>query len=466
MKRKLTALLLTAALALTFTACQNAAATEPEAPTETFTNLTGSVTFNFGISDDHSMDDPTVVKVTPHHISSDDARTVATALLGNAEFEEWCFDSQLSKSDIQERLELWEQYNSIDAVQSIYGSDTDSETAWDISNVINRFIINYTEKLETAPDSVTSIPCDFTFHPASYYWALAASAEKENLEIQATTEVGGIPYRLSISTRDEADFKIQNIHVFIDEDATPDNLHYFIHLREACGTGEPTSQQILDVKEKAEQMLNSMNMGQWDVDSCYAEPVFGEADNVYRIQVYAVPVLDGKSAIRQEQIGNLKSDHPNASNYYLTDAELAFAPNGTLLSAEICSPIDVLSTEASENLLSMAELNEIARTELAKKGWQTYAHNTAWEATGKTYTCEVNVTGAEYGLTRMKGENDSTYYYVPAVTYLGSYQAYETVSGELEFDSAEWWNEPSRTLLVLNAADGSVITASNPLPGE
>lgn len=465
MKRKLTALLLTAALALSFTACQNTVAVEPEAPAETFTNLTGSVTFKFGISDDHSMDDPTVVKVTPHHISSDDARTVATALLGNAEFEEWCFDSQLSKTDIQNRLDVWQKYDSIDAVQAVYGSDTDADSAFDILNTLNRFITNYTKKLETAPDTVPSTSCDFSFHPASYYWRTEAY-EKENLEIQATTEVGGIPYRLSISTRDEDDFKIQNIFVFINEDNTPTNLHYYIHLRQACGTGEPTSQQILDVKEKAEQMLNSMNLGQWDVDSCYAEPVFGEADNVYRIKVYAVPVLDDKSVIRQEQIGNLKSDHTNASNYYLTDAELEFAADGTLLYADIRSPIDILETDAAENLLSMAELNEIAKTELAKKGWQTYAHNTAWEATGKTYTCEVNVTGAEYGLTRMKGENDSTYYYVPAVTYTGSYQAYESVSGEPEFDSAEWWNDPNRTLLVLNAADGSVITASNPLPGE
>ena len=94
------------------------------------------------------------------------------------------------------------------------------------------------------------------------------------------------------------------------------------------------------------------------------------------------------------------------------------------------------------------------------RDYYEYAQNVLFDENMK-FNCNVTITNAEYGLTRVKAPNtNNSYYYVPAVTFRGNYQAFENSSGDLWFDSFEWWGEP-QTLLVLNAIDGTVINVTN-----
>ena len=90
--------------------------------------------------------------------------------------------------------------------------------------------------------------------------------------------------------------------------------------------------------------------------------------------------------------------------------------------------------------LGFDELLEMAETQLAQKQTEN----------GKGDTGPV--TGAEFGLTRVKVPGtDERYSYVPALTLYGGRQA----------NGVRPAGEDQQVLLVLNATDGSVIHVSN-----
>lgn len=111
--------------------------------------------------------------------------------------------------------------------------------------------------------------------------------------------------------------------------------------------------------------------------------------------------------------------------------------------------------------LEFDELLEKAKTHLSLYDYYEYAKDVMYDSE-QVFDCTVNITEMEYGLTRVKVPNTKdSYYYVPAITLRGNYQAYAADSGERWFDSNDWWNGEQQTLLVLNAVDGSVINVSN-----
>ena len=174
----------------------------------------------------------------------------------------------------------------------------------------------------------------------------------------------------------------------------------------------------------------------------------------------AVPIFEGIPAVRQPQLDNLKSTETYASNYYYSDANFELSPDGTVLSCTIFSPVDVVKVlNNNVQTLSFDELLEKVKSHLSLYDYNEYMGLST--KSDEEISCTVSITGMEYGLTRVKvPDTNDSYYYVPAVTFRGNYQAY-TQSGKLWFDSNDWWNGEQQTLLVLNAVDGSVINVSN-----
>ena len=75
------------------------------------------------------------------------------------------------------------------------------------------------------------------------------------------------------------------------------------------------------------------------------------------------------------------------------------------------------------------------------------------------YICLVNICDTDYGLTRVKvPDADESYYYVPAIFFYGNVQYQGKETGILLDVDVE---EVRRSILVLNAIDGSIINITN-----
>ena len=419
-----------------------------------------SVDFTFDIQENYSAEGMPIIEVAPHYLTESDAQHVATVLFGNAEFYEAqpYFAAMYSKEEIQQKIARWSQYTSETSIAKLFGSPQDNAI-----KVIKDFIENYTQLMETAPDVKEQSPCLWQFQESWKYSYTAEQVGKENIslsqddEIQANVTYDGIPYRYTVSTRNKNDYKYNMISVKPDYGITPWDLDEMILQEKLCRDKVPSEQQIASATKKASELLNEINLGKWEIDS-YEVQMIERGDAIdYRIAIRAVPVFNGATAVRMPQLSNLKSETAYASNYYLTDSQFIFAPDGTLLSFQLISPVDITSViNETPKVLGMDELLEIAKNHFILSDAHSYGPGGIIEEMGQEIDCNVIINKMEYGLARVKVPNtDDRYYYVPSIVLVGNIEYNIHDTGEICF------SEESTTLLNLNAVDGSVIPLDN-----
>ena len=226
------------------------------------------------------------------------------------------------------------------------------------------------------------------------------------------------------------------------------------------------------VKEKAEDMISRMELGDWLIDQCYVQEHTHHGTPEYYICVTAVPTFQGTASFRRQQLGNLRSSAAYASSYYLTDMAFQFSPSGELIDFEISSTIDVKQViNDNTAVLPMDDLMERAKQHLSLSDYGAYyipasSIEIYEEEYGENIICMINITQMDYGLTRVKAPNtDDSYYYVPALMLSGSIEYCGQNTGTV-YDSYSQMmgNDELWPLVCLNAVDGSVIELQNPSP--
>lgn len=427
---------------------------------DNFSSTDGTVAFTMNLEMDISSAPIPVVEVSPHYLTEADAKRIAEVLFEDAKFYEAqpAFSTVYSKSEIQEKLRRWSQYTSDEAMERLFGTPQINAT-----NVVQDFIERYTQLMETAPEAVAATPCLWQFQESWKYDYTEEQVNMENIsvslddEIRAYTCSEGIPYCFTVSTRNKPDFKYNMIFALPDFGISPWSLDEMILQESLCRDKIPTDEQIARAKNKAEEWLNKMNLGEWTIDACNVlKNSNGDAVD-YKIIVQAVPTFNGAVAIRRPQLSNLKSKELYASNYYLTDAELIFAPDGTLLSFQIISPVDVTEM-VNENpaILDMDRLMENAKSYFQLTDAYSYGIGGSMDESKTDFDCKVDIDSLEYGLSRVKvPDTDDSYYYVPSLALSGDIQYTISDTGEVCFS-----NE-NTVLLLLNAVDGSFIPLEN-----
>lgn len=435
-------------------------ATQPVNHSEEFYSTDETVRFLMNINTTIAAADMPIIEVEPHFLTGEDVERVASVLFGGSEFyyAEPMFSPIYSKAEIQEKISRWSSYTNQNAVKTLYGEQRDGTV-----ELVQTFIEQYTKLYETAPDENPHSICQWEFKKESYYYESPEVADSldtshENDVIQATVKIGDTHYLISAAKRDQADFKLNNISVYLYDGLSPDAIDEMIFKANLCRTSKPSEEQILMVKGQAEDILEKMDMGQWYVDECYIETIYYGDVAEYIIHVNAVPVLNGIPAIRREQLTNLKSEETYASNYYLTDVKFQFAPNGELISFEMTSPVDVKDV-VNDNVavMSMDELLQTAKTYLVHSDYYAYQSAFLVDSVKDNVGCTVDVCGLEYNLTRVKVPNtDESYYYIPGITLKGTVEYYSKETGDIYFKS-----EGTENLLVLNGVDGTVINTTN-----
>ena len=134
-----------------------------------FYSTDGTVEFRFNIEAMPVVDSTPTYEVVPHYLTETDVKRTANALFPDADFIEAPpeFDTVYSKEEIRKRLERWAPYTNNDAVYELYGEDRDT------SEIVKKFIQEYSEMFETAPDERLNEPCQWTFKKESFYYDAA-----------------------------------------------------------------------------------------------------------------------------------------------------------------------------------------------------------------------------------------------------------------------------------------------------
>lgn len=429
---------------------------EPSAGESTYTEISymdqfqssdNSVNFTFEIQETVPNGPNPVVEVVPHYLSGADTERVARALFGDVDFYEYepLFSPVYSKSDIQRKLARWTKN---------YGAAGISE-----GSVEEKFILEYTKMLETAPDENPHTPCQWTMKAGSYYLENSSNVKdtsEDNDEIKAETIIGDVPFVVWAITRNRDDYKQNLFFVEPDSGSNPYGNDYFIFRNQICKGEKPNDEDLKAVAEKAEHLLEKMELGEWKIDQCFVEELNPSA---YIVHVNAVPKFLNLAAVRRPQFHSIHNEHAYSSTYYLTDASFEFSPDGDLFSFEMRSPVDV-QTVINQNAVIMEwdKLMEIAKTYFTYTDKYAYGSQIEIDEIADNLRTDVCISNIEYGLVRVRvPDSYESYYYVPGVFFYGRAEFY----GKYGKDPLSFSDQADKNLLILNAIDGSVIQRYN-----
>lgn len=437
----------------------------PEEPSTNCTEIdvskNGVIEFRIDIEEEISGEPVPVLEVVPHFLTEEDVKRVAYVLFPDGVFYEAepAFEEKNSKMEIQEKIDRWSYYTTEEALRELYNYRP-NQTGYlpGIAKNVQNFVDNYSHMLDGASSTNLHKLCDWTFKKNSVYELTASElasqdTSKDNNAIKADIKAGDVYYRFSASVRDKDDFLISNISVYPYDGIGPDMIDERIFRTWLCRTEEPTEKQIAAVKEKAEIMLQQMQLGNWMIDECFVETEEINEYKNYIIHVNAVPVLNGVPALRKAQPTNLRCEKPGAARYYYTDVQFEFSANGDLVSFKMKSPIEIQNeVTTSMAALKIEEQLEIAKEYLSQKDFYFYSTGYYFDDMGESAGCVVDINGLEYNLTRINGENPlESYYYVPGIKLTGDVRYYDLESGDVYLERQDV------TLVIIDAENGTVV---------
>lgn len=451
-------LLIAAIIALM--ACTVATASEllkvPVKETAEFVSNDGSIEFYFDLDEEVSGEPIPVVQVAPHQITEEDAKRVAHALFGDRDYYEAepRREYNFSKAEIQTKLDRWELYTTQDAIDALYaGKGSTNRTV----EIVNSFIEEFYQRLEDAPVENPHTPCQWRFRKSSEYIIPKEERDEkdfsnDNDEISAKVVVNEIPYLFSAANRDKDDFRVNDIYACIEDGISPANIDEFYFEALLCRTAEPTEEQISAAKEKASTMLSNMNLGTWQIDECYVETVSYCEVPEYVIHINAVPVFNGIPAVRVDQIPALRGPEPGVSYYYYTDVHFEFAPGGELMFFNMDSPVDIVASSVTGNLLTVEQLLEAAKSHLFGLSAEYFSWIPNAYIGDDVLMCRVDISGLDYNLTRTSAiDTRENFIYAPGITLTGTVTYYEKGSGKEIYTIAD------TTLVTVSGVDGTVV---------
>lgn len=393
------------------------------------------------------------IEINPHYLTEKEIQQVASLLFGDVHFYNARMSSNVeySKNEILERINRWSQFTNKDSILDLYGENNERL----IEKIKNRIEL-YNKMYDLAPEEETRKLTDWCYKKESYFYNEETDnvqdLASENDTIMLEIESDQVQYIFHAAKRDQWDYKLNNISVYLNPKGSPSQLDSRIFQSRLCRTDRPGDKEIHAIKEYTEELLDQMNLGSWKIDRCYVvEQYYGNTPE-YIIRISAVPVLEGTPALRHPQLQNLKSDDVYASNYYLTDVYFEFSANGDLVSFRLSSPIDITNIENTE-VMGKDVILDRASELLRLVDVHTYDTMGIADNIQEKVACVINITEMDYGLTRIKVPDvDDRYYYVPSVAFNGDVIYYGTESGDIYFES-----DNTVPLLTINAVDGKVI---------
>lgn len=465
---------------LTLTACGTGARV-----TERFSNKDGSADFRMALETRQTLENPRAVEVEPYYLTAEDARCLARTLFGDADYQE-AEPAPLirySKAEIQTMLDRWTRYGTKEALTELYGAPPTDACMEDVK----RQLAQYGERLETAEENPHE-PCRWTYRKyMDYHYSQEMIAqmnrEKDFDELAAQLTVGEIPYRFEVYKNDtlaesQSDVCMALVRLpvmdgpsILPENAisgSGENLNHRYFIASLCRTPLPTDEQLTALQQKAEQILQALNLGPWQLDRLYIETrTYGETPE-YTVHIGASPVVDGMPAVHQKpQFSPPAKDDGDTyqSDWEQTSADFGFSADGRLTNFSLISPLTEKTTRPLE-VLPEEELLEKAKEALKNtkefaepyraKAWEPSLGNWEVAADSEAVNTTVTATALEYRLARTDSAGKDVYAYTPCLVLRGTVRCVGKDTGTVYYES-----QMPETLVAVDAVTGDIIRTVN-----
>ena len=376
-----------------------------------------------------------LLEITPHSITPQEAKAVAQAFFGDSIL--YKHSEIKTKEEIENFiLELKAKIADRDSMIQEYG---DEEYAEDIISLYENMIEEYSKQYENAPEKINQEPCDWSFHPKSYYTDDTMiynysdyEAYNKSQYILADGEINGVSYIYNVCNRSEEDYRIHDIWITFNERGL-EEYYYF---------NAPSDSDIESTLDIVENIIGQLPWDGWAVDFYKVDEIqFGENDTRYAVKIVASRSYNGIRTIHQDQLTNLKSEDIFASNYYYETMEFVYG-DGHLITFDLESPMDIVRV-VSEDVSTMAYPDII--DSLQEYLFVSDSYNMPGNA-----NVTININQADWGFSRIRKQNDQVnFYLIPSFSFSGSLQ--------LQNQRDEILEENNLRLATVNAVDGTII---------
>ncbi len=381
---------------------------------DTVTSAGGDVVFTVSLEPAATPEELPVLHATPHLFTATEGKRIAQALLPGTAFYE--NTRQMSKLEIeQEILRLKALLGDREALETYY--DGNEEAIAYVTQIYEQQIETYEQLYPDAPDTVQDTPCDWIFHPTSYYDETAKDDGWDNIMAKAASD--GIQYKYNVYVR-TGDYLKSIIHAYADDISQSDEELYSSHPLEAD-----------DCMARARSILDSLGFGEWEVSSL---EIRQSEQGLYTANAYARPVFHGLPLLNAEL---LASDPENAYAINYDGTSIRIRMSGQSWTAfEFSAPLDVDPDGETAVLLPFETVFEKLCSYLRlldAKGFSAEEH------------AEVTVDRVELGYSRIRvRDNSSEFYLVPSYAFSWTPAGMTSAS-------------PAIPLVTINAVDGTII---------
>lgn len=301
-----------------------------------------------------------ILQIRPRDISAEEAKTVVTALFGDADIYQ--YSGELTKAELAETIAGWEErLSDREGIVADVGVDPDEYIA-EFTPLLEAYKAAY----ETASDVVEPKLTDWTFHSHDYFEDQGRSAVDDGSSstrwIRATAEVNDLLYNIWVinyNAEDEMEnYRTHCVDVFVDDLIIPREKINLLF--------SPTQEDIDWAYVQAERLLDQMGIENYAITDY---EIWGVPNA--SLTVYARPVYDGTPLL-----GFYRGTANAASSYYdgcnIEEESIAFRFNaGRLIGFDYSSPHEVVASKDLDVLLSLEDALETAGlSDRLEEDWQ------------------------------------------------------------------------------------------------
>lgn len=452
------------------TAPNETVATIPVEEAETFLSTDGSAEYRWRVDQNITQGPLPVVEVGPNYLTGDEVQRVIEAVLPGAVIYEHepQMNPNYSKADYQHAIDFLIQYGTEEAQRAIHADQVDYDPSYDLEMYRN-FIEHYQDQMETAPTDVSHPLCKWEFFKNTHYMNQPSdlqiySGSNAYDMISAYTEIDGIEYTITASSRNADDYKMNSIGIQVGGGLGIPDREIAIYRSVLCSTPEPTSAQVDAVTQKVQSILSQIDMGQWTISDVYVQTEEYGVKAQYMIVVQAVPEFEGVPALYGQKLPPNISEENFAHNYPISQMEFYYSVDGKLVHFDLNAPIEILETVNTnvatlpiEELISKAEHYLSLFDALSGIGIPGDILSLYQDTFQERILCRVDITQVRLEMARIRVPNtDDRYYYTPALVVRGSAEYYGEKTEMVYARSSDYF--PGGVILaIVNAVDGSII---------
>lgn len=421
---------------------ENAADAEVSLYTDSFVNREGTLTLNFALEPLTDVPETApILQITPREITPEQAQQIAAGIFGDSPIYAY-IDDQRTKADVEAAIAVTEDF--LARKDELLASGRISTENLDFfTETAERKLANYRTELLIAPETLAHTLCDWTFHPISYYDESILDPNPDpnetywkNESILATAYIGDTPYTLNFTRRDEEDFRLQSIFIYVD-------THRVESLYQEFTSALPTEADIQAAIGEAQRILKATGLENYVITSYSASE--------YGIEVIAYPTYGGILCPWAKGVGptiKTAADAYMGSNFY--QEKITFTFQDEILSCfNFESQAQVVET-VNENydILSFSEALAHLKTHM------TEGSSMDWTS-GVSGT--IDITSVQFAYARIPIEDGTgDFQLIPAYYFFGdpSYTSFPMATAN---EPVLALPEAGEVLAIVSAVDGSLL---------